>query len=380
MQLQTISSYAREIKPALPRDFNAPARSRMAWLPIHLGVVALGIVAIARAWVPLYLAPLVSIVIGMAFAGCIFLAHETLHGAVVRGRRARHLVGWVAFVPFMMSPRLWVAWHNRVHHGHANEAGTDPDANPTLSEYRASGRVRAITDHFALGRRSWTGFIGLLVGFSAQSGHVLSFAAKRGYMSRRQHRLALLETALAASVWVAVLALVGPLAFVFAFILPLFVANAIVMGFIFTNHGLSPHSRTNDHLVATLSVTTSTVVEWLTLGFGYHTEHHLFPAASSRHARAVRALLRSRWPERYQSMPLVSALLAMHRTGRVYRDDVTLSDPRSGDAWAALVPGSTDLALAPAARSLVGGRVPRHEPRGMQPSLDRCAAPLDELR
>ncbi|HVV87397.1 MAG TPA: hypothetical protein VHE35_30355, partial [Kofleriaceae bacterium] len=67
-------------------------------------------------------------------------------------------------------------------------------------------------------------------------------------------------------------------------------------------------------------------------------EHHLFPAMSTRHAPAVRALLVEKWPERYQSMPLGRALLALHRTARVYRDDVTLTDPRSGAVWPVLLP------------------------------------------
>jgi fatty acid desaturase len=330
--------YARELRGALPHDLHAPVRARLAWLPVHLLVIAAMITVLAPGWVPLYVAPLLSVVIGMSFAGLTFLAHETLHGSVVRGKRARYLVGWLGFLPFAISPRLWVAWHNRVHHGHTNQPGTDPDANPTLTEYRGSARVRAITDHFALGRQSWSGFIGLLVGFSIQSAHVLSFAGRREYLSARQHRLALAETTLAVAVWATLLVVVGPLAFVFAFFLPLLVANAIVMGFIFTNHGLSPLTSTNDALVGTLSVTTPRLIEWVTLGFGYHTEHHLFPGMSSRHARRVRELLRERWPERYQSMPLWRALLAMHHSGRVYRDDTTLIDPRSGMAWSALLP------------------------------------------
>ena len=77
----------------------------------------------------------------------------------------------------------------------------------------------------------------------------------------------------------------------------------------------------------------------LTLGFGFHGEHHLFPAMSTRHAPKVRALLLAKWPERYQSMPLGTALATLHRTARVYRDNVTLTDPRSGAVWPTLLPG-----------------------------------------
>jgi hypothetical protein len=59
---------------------------------------------------------------------------------------------------------------------------------------------------------------------------------------------------------------------------------------------------------------------------------------SARHAPRVRELLCARWPERYQSMPLGRALLALHRTARVYKDATTLVDPPRGREWPMLSP------------------------------------------
>ncbi len=112
----------------------------------------------------------------------------------------------------------------------------------------------------------------------------------------------------------------------------------------------------NDPLTNSLSVTVPRVAEWLSLGFGYHVEHHLFPAMSTRHAPRVRALLVETWPERYQSMPMAEALLRLHRTARIYRDDVTLCDPRSGAVFATL--GAT-LGLTPSLRSSPSARSSR---------------------
>ena len=89
-------------------------------------------------------------------------------------------------------------------------------------------------------------------------------------------------------------------------------ANVIVMSFILTNHSLSPLIPVNDPLVSGLSVTSNRFIELITLRFGYHVEHHLFPAMSSRHAHRVRDLLVERWPERYQAMPLTAAIRVMH--------------------------------------------------------------------
>lgn len=295
--------------------------------------------AIAAGWLPWPLVPLVSVCIGVSFAGLTFLAHETLHGAVVRGRRWRHVVGWLGFLPFTVSPRLWTAWHNRVHHGHTNHSELDPDAYPTLAAYERSLAVRVAMD-LAPGGGRWTLVVPLLIGFSVHSSHVLICARRWGYLSAREHRLALLETAIGIALWTALGCWIGLTHFLFVFLLPLSLANAIVMAFILTNHSLSPLTAKNDALLNSLSVTLPRVFEWLTLRFGYHVEHHIFPAMSSRHAPAVRALLQSTWPGRYQSMSLGRALLTLHRTARVYKDDRTVVDPRTGREWPTLHPSA----------------------------------------
>lgn len=338
MHLQTISHYARALKPELPAQASAPARSRLWWLPAHVAVISAGITSLAAGWVPWFLAAGVSLVIGASFAGLTFLAHETLHGAVVRGRALRTWVGRVCFLPFMIAPRFWIGWHNRVHHGNTNSPGLDPDAYPTLEEYKARRATRIVTDHLGPGGNRINGALSHLIGFSIQSGHMLTSARKLGILSAREQRLALLESGVMAGLWCALGIGIGWSAFLFAFVLPLLVANAIVMGFILTNHSLSPHTTVNDPLINSLSVTAPRWVEWLTMGFGFHVEHHLFPWMSARHAPALRELIRARWPERYQSMPLWRALVALHGSGRVYTTSTTLADMSAGKSWDALLP------------------------------------------
>jgi fatty acid desaturase len=306
-------------------------------VPAYLAVIASAILAIASGWAPWLVWPLLSLTIGASFACLTFIAHEAMHGGIVRGRTARQIVAWIGFLPFTLSPRLWAAWHDRVHHASANTAD-DPDMYPTLAEYRASGRIRFFIDAFAFGGRRWRGALSLILGFTVQSAHQLFVARQRGFLRPRAFRLAVAETLAGVAVWGVVAALVGLVPFLFVFVIPLLVANTIVMAFILTNHSLSPRVEINDPLVSGLSVTAPRWVEWITLRFGYHVEHHLFPAMSSRHARTVRELLRARWPARYQSMPLRAALRELHRTARVYKDAVTLVDPRTGREFATLMP------------------------------------------
>src|SRR5688572_30600152 len=132
MSLLPISDYVRTIRPHLPPTIFRPAPARLLWLALHAGVVALCIAVIAVVDPIWPLKALLSLPIGLAFAGMAFVAHETLHGAVVRSVAGRRLAGGIGFFPFLISPRHWVGWHNRLHHGHTTIEGTDPDTYPSL--------------------------------------------------------------------------------------------------------------------------------------------------------------------------------------------------------------------------------------------------------
>jgi fatty acid desaturase len=338
MELRTAASYAKELRPLLPADAFSPARSRALWLPVHGVAIAMLVWALATGYLPGWSWPLVSIAIGCSMAGITFLAHETLHGGVVRGRVWVRLIGWLGFLPFCVSPILWTAWHNRVHHNHCGQLGIDPDMYPTFEEYKSQRRARVMANYFGMGRRRLVGLLSLFFGFSGQHLQILLKARRAGYLTPSQHRRAILDSLLAVAVWATVGYLVGPVAFVFVYVLPLVVANTIVMMFILTNHNLSPLTEVNDPLVNSLTVTLPRPLAWLTLGFGFHVEHHLFPTLSTRHGPTIRDAILARFRERYQSMGLVRALGQLHRTARVYLDNTTLIDPHTGSTWSTLLP------------------------------------------
>jgi len=336
------AKYVREIKPSLPAEAFQPARSRLLWIPVHLAIIVTAMTAIARGWLPWPAVPLLSIAIGLGFACLTFVAHEAMHGGVIRNKRIKYAVSWLGLLHFGLSPRLWAAWHDRVHHANANLVD-DPDMYPTLTEYRGSARIRFFVDAFSLGCRRWRGGLSLVLGFTVQSAHQLIAAERRGFLTRRQRRIAIGETLVAIAIWGTLAALVGFVAFWWMFVMAHVVANIVVMSFILTNHALSPRVPVNDPLITGLSVTVPRWFEWLTLRFGFHVEHHLFPAMSTRHAHLVRAQLVARWPERYQTMPLGTALGALHRTARIYKDDTTLVDPRTGAEFPTLMPRARAL-------------------------------------
>ncbi len=338
MELLTVGYYARALRASLPEHVHVPARSRVLWLPVHAAIIAAIAWALATGRVPWPLWPVASLVIGCSLAGVTFLGHETLHGGVVRGKLAIRVVGWFGFLPFVVSPQLWMAWHNRVHHNHCGKAGTDPDMYPTLEEYETQPSARIMADYFGLGRSKLLSLGSLFLGFTGQSQQMLWKARARGMLTPKLHRRAIAETLLGVAFWAGVAYLVGPLPFVFVYVLPLVVANSIVMMFIMTNHNLSPLTDVNDPLVNSLSVTLPRWLEFLTLDFGFHVEHHVLPTVSTRHGRLMREHLIEKFSGRYQTMPLGKALVQLYRTARVYKDNVTLMDPPSGQTWPTLMP------------------------------------------
>ena len=339
MEPRSIAHYARALRPTLPDAAFEPARSRVWWLPFHAALIVAIAWALTTGRAPAPLWPVASIVIGVCMASVAFLGHETLHGAVVRGGAAIRVLGWLCLLPFTVSPTLWTNWHNRVHHNHCAQPGRDPDMYPTLDEYKSQAAARIMADYFGLGGRRLVSSLSLLIGFTGQSQQMLWMAQYYKILTPALHRRAIAEWVLGAAFWTGVGVVIGGVSFVFVYVVPLVIANSIVMSFIMTNHNLSPLTPTvNDPLANSLTVTLPRSLEWLSLDFGYHVEHHLFPSMSTRHARLVRDAVRAQFPDLYQSMPLTSALGALYNTGRVYQDETTLTDPRTGETFPTLGP------------------------------------------
>lgn len=313
----------------------SPNPRRIGWFVLHalivLGGLGLGYVfgETGGSTNHVLLAPL-GVLLGLSFAGLAFVAHEALHGAVTNRRHLKYWLGRVGFAPFLVSPRLWIAWHNRVHHGNTNIEGIDPDAYPSIEEYRRNRAARLAVDLGAPRLKKLRGIVTFLVGFSIQSAQMLFFARKRGHLSRKHHRLALAESGATLALWLVVAWLLGPVVFGYLFGLPLLIANAIVMSYITTNHSLNPLVDTNSTLESTLSVTAPRWYEIYSLQFGYHVEHHIFPSMSHVHGPAVRDELLRLTPHAYKSMRLVDALKRVLRSPRIYKERRFLVDPTTG--------------------------------------------------
>ena len=345
-ELQHLGLYARELKKHLPRSVFEPVPARLLWLIPHLAVLIGGALAITLLPWPLWAKLPVSLLMGLSLACLGFLAHEVLHGSVVRTPWLRDAIGGALFSPFGLSPRLWRRWHNVEHHGHTQHPGLDPDAFDTLESYDGHVGVRLLSK-LPPQARSALYFVSFAFWFSLHS--LLILRTLRGRLPARERRLIVLQTAAPYLLWLALLIWVGPGPFALLYVLPVLVGNFVVIAYIATNHGLNPMTETNDPLVNSLSVTNPRWLDWLHLNFSHHVEHHVLPSVNPVHAPRIKALLKRLYPERYHELPWGTALRALWNTPRFYgADRVSFVDPE-GRRFGTLGHGLEPEARAPRA-------------------------------
>jgi fatty acid desaturase len=341
-----IQHYARQVRRHLDPAVFRPAVGRLAWLPLHLAVIVGAGLYVVRAAPPWYVALLCAVVAGHSW-GCLgFLAHEAMHHALTKNRTLEKIVGYCGFGIYGLSPTLWTAWHNQAHHGNTGKPVADPDSFGTVRFWQANRVVRTL-ETFAPGSRYKRSAAFLFFWFSLHSFLVLVFHSQRNdYYARISRRSVYAESAAMLVFWAGVLAVVGPWSFLFVYVVPVLVANGLIMSYIATNHFLNPLTNVNDPLANTLSVTAPRWLERLHLQFGYHVEHHILPTLSGRHAPAVREILVRLYGDRYLTMPHVRALHLLYARPKLHDGHDTLIDPRTMTAFNALAPGDLSMSLA----------------------------------
>lgn len=336
--------YASKVSPHLPKNALKPVPGRLLGGLAYLIISIAGMFAIGVYDLPFLANIAISFVIGTSFAAMGFLGHEILHGTVVKKAWLRNLLGAVFFFPLLTGPRLWRKWHNMTHHVHTQDEENDPDAwlskekldkNPALKIiYRLPFSVRAFLEFFPL---SFT--------FTVHSTRMF-FTYVKEFQPKKQWAV-WMQFLLPWVAWTGLLFSVGITSWVFMFLIPLLIANAIVMGYISTNHRLNPHVPVNDPLANSLSVTVPKWIDVLHFNFSYHTEHHIFPSMSSKYYPLVKKHIKDNWPSLYHEMPMSSALKALWKTPRVYYNGKELIDPQAELVYGSLGNGLDHEAIEP---------------------------------
>jgi fatty acid desaturase len=319
------------IRADLPRDTFDRQPQRALWFVPLVATTVGGIVVLLTVQPAWWVSLMIALVVGESFAATGFLAHETMHGAVVRSTKLQNLLGYVAFMPFLVSPTLWRVWHNQIHHAKTNAGNADPDSFGTLARYKRMPSTRYVA-RLAPGSRRWPSAFFFAYWFTFHAQVVLWIQAK--YLrtfARLDRRRAILESILAAVAWLVVgavtVSVAGWASLLYVMVIPCIVGNAVVMGYIATNHFMRPQTKENNPLENSMSVTTLSVVDHLHFNFSHHVEHHMFPRMSAKHAPRVRAWLIEHVGDRYVSPSHAKALAYLYKTPRVYLDSHTLVDP-----------------------------------------------------
>jgi fatty acid desaturase len=293
----------------------------LAFAGVSVGVVASGRFGIAGAVVAIPIA-------GSAYASMLLLAHEVMHGAIVRSRCAQYWLAWIGFAPFLISPSLWRVWHNELHHGFTNRADRDPDVFADAQAYASSPMSRFVV-RLVPGSGTPASLLFPFFWFAAQGQIVLWFLSTKmpGFEKFNRPRAAVESGAMLAG-WCGLAFALGGASGAVAVVLPLAVGNAVLMSYIATNHLMRPLADDDKNPLATsMSVRTPGAIDRAHFRFSHHVEHHLLPSVSGRYLPRVRTWLLENEPDRFLCVDHWRAVAWLYRTPRTYRDDRTLVDP-----------------------------------------------------
>jgi fatty acid desaturase len=280
---------------------------------------------------PWYLIVPTLLALANAYVALMFFGHEVAHGATLRSERLQDAVLWFSCAIFVVSSHLWRHWHNRLHHGRTNVPSADPDRYDLVEDLaRSPALVRWLTTRFAPGSGRWPSALYLFIAFTVHGQAVLWLHSRRQRSRDFRWARALGETAMVAAFWVGLGLSVGPRGALLVIVIPMLLANAIVMAYITTNHMLRPLTDVPDCLATTMSVTTLRAIDAIHLHFSHHVEHHLFPAMSPRYYPLVRRSLERHAGGRYLAPSHWRALSTLYQTPRHYATYDELINPLTG--------------------------------------------------
>ena len=317
----------------LPREIFRPYPWRILTLITHIALWVAAFVAIVTVPMIWPVKLLLGLFIGFCWGMCGLLAHEILHGSVVRNKKAQNFFGFFALLPYMISPTFWRFWHNRLHHSHTQRIILDPDAYPTYRIFKSS-RFSQWMFPFSPGSGYKRSYLYFFFWFSVNvmvAQFYLRFRNKT--FEKLDHRKTNLELGLQISVMAALMIWAGPWNLVWVWLVPFTIQNYSVFSYISTNHNLSPLTKTNDPLENSLTVTNHPILEFFHFNFGYHVEHHLFPSMSPKRIKPVHKMLKEKYPESYKYMPKWQAIKALYKTARIYKNPTTLMNPHTKETY-----------------------------------------------
>jgi len=335
-ELKDLGQYNREVSKEMPKETFKREPMRLFYGVMFSGLIGICIWAIMALGLPWYLKAPLAILMGMCSAGNTFLIHEVVHGCIVKNKKLQNLLGFFGLAPFLIGPTYWRFWHNYLHHGNTQLLYKDPDAFPTRMVWKKSKFMRFVFP-LSPGSGYLRSYFYFFYWFSFQA--VLNQAYMRfgnKMWAKMNHKKVSGEFILALAYVGAYITFIGSSDLLWLVFVPFFAQNYTVMSYISTNHNVSPLTKVNDPLVNSLTVTNNPILEFFSLNFGYHTEHHLFPSMPASQAKKVSAKLKEMYPDQYQTMSKGRAMKMLYSTPRIYKNRDVLVHPETGKEHATL--------------------------------------------
>tara|TARA_Y100000768_G_scaffold388872_1_gene388126 strand:- start:6336 stop:7457 length:1122 start_codon:yes stop_codon:yes gene_type:complete len=334
--LKSLGEYNREVSKQLDKKIFKRDPKRLKYFALYYPVIAVCMYVVMATEASLIFKILSGVLMGMSLAGTTFLGHEILHGSVVKNKKWQQFFGFLGFAPFMISPTYWRFWHNNLHHGNAQLLYKDPDAFPTKMVWKKSKYMQRVFK-LSPGSGYLRSYLYFFYWFSLQAFMNQAWMRFGNKMwDKMNHKKVTIEFGIQVALFVGFLTFIGVENWLWLFVIPFMVMNYTVMSYISTNHNISPYTKINDPLVNSLSVKNNRFLEWFNLNFGYHTEHHLFPAMPMTRAKEVSKKLQEMYPDRYQIMPKHKAVKLLYSTPRIYKNRDTLINPETGAEYSTL--------------------------------------------
>lgn len=338
-ELKSLGEYNREVSKELPKAMFKKEPMRLKYAVLFTSLIVGIFYAVTTLELTWYFKLPLAIFMGVLLGGNTFLAHELLHGAILKSKKWQNFIGFFGFAPFLISPTYWRFWHNNLHHGNTQLLYKDPDAFPTRMVWKKSKYMRFVFP-LSPGSGYIRSYFYFFYWFSFQAFLNQSYMRFGNKMwAKMDHKKVTLEFAATLVVmlcYVGFVASTGIENWLWLVIIPFFTMNYTVMSYISTNHNVSPYTKINDPLVNSLTVTNNPIMEFFNLNFGYHTEHHLFPAMPASRTKKVSKKLQEMYPDRYQIMPKWKAMKMLYSTPRIYKNRDVLVHPETGKEYATL--------------------------------------------
>lgn len=314
------------VKVQLPPEafIKKPARILFC-LPLIVFITA-GVWLVAFVPFPWFLRLGLCFLIGNLYIALMLFAHEVGHGVHGGWAWQRWLVLFAGFLIYLIPPSLWTYWHNSAHHAHPNDPRIDPDNFDAREAARRGLGYRLLQSALVKGL---SGLFALTIqGQQVFWIYSRSESRRQVFRSMRRWR-ASLELIAMVVFWGLVSLLLGLEGSLWGLLLPMAIANVVIMSYVVTNHLLCPMSTTLNSLRTTMSVKTLKVFDFIHLNFSHHTEHHLFPKVSHRYYPTVRQILEREFTCEYQAPNHWRALLVVFRTPRAWNGE-EFFDPGTG--------------------------------------------------